>query len=42
MLRESKDNREYRDKRYVKRRNRVYATGNKWSIQNFNELNKRY
>lgn len=30
------------DKKYLKRKNRVLASGNKWAIQNFNELNKRW
>ena len=29
------------DRKYQKRKNRVLATGNKWAIQNFNELNRR-
>ncbi len=39
MKKTRNDNR--RDKRYVARRNSVLATGNKWAIENFNQLNER-
>lgn len=29
------------DRKFKIQRNKVYATGNKWAIQNFNELNRR-
>lgn len=38
-----KDNeKDNRDRRFRVTRNRVYATGNKWAIENFNALNERY
>ena len=27
---------------YEKNKSAVYATGNKWAIENFNDVNKRY
>ena len=40
MIKRSKNN--HCDKKYKVAKSRVRATGNKWTNENFNALNKRY